>query len=121
MSSRAIYSFLGFPETPVRHLTLQHDGFPTGAAWRFAVAARSAADPSAFLASFVLSQPAAEALACPERGGDAEYRYHVQLRGRRSRHLLVQCWRRYPEGIGWQRRCGPMRLECFLRRFPPGS
>ena len=40
MATRAVYSFTGFPSTPERHLYLHHDGYPTGAAWRFATALR---------------------------------------------------------------------------------
>ncbi|MFZ9752145.1 MAG: hypothetical protein ACO3B3_01110 [Cyanobium sp.] len=29
--------------------------------------------------------------------------------------VWLECWRRYGPGIGWQRRCGPMALEEFLR------
>jgi hypothetical protein len=31
--------------------------------------------------------------------------------------VWIACWRRYPAGIGWQRRCGPMPLRTFLERF----
>ena len=44
----------------------------------------------------------------------ATYRYLICLDRRGSR---LSCWRRYPEGVGWQRRCGPMPLALFVRRF----
>ncbi|MCP9913588.1 hypothetical protein KBZ07_09235 [Cyanobium sp. BA20m-14] len=44
----------------------------------------------------------------------ASYRYLLCLDRRGSR---ISCWRRYPEGLGWQRRCGPMPLAQFIRRF----
>lgn len=47
----------------------------------------------------------------------ASYRYLLELK---ARGVQVCCWRRYPEGIGWQRRCGPMPLEQFVRRFNAG-
>ena len=50
----------------------------------------------------------------PPPAGQACYRYLIRMRGRR---VEVSCWRRYPAGIGWQRRCGPMPLEQFVRRF----
>ncbi|WP_259720302.1 hypothetical protein [Synechococcus sp. CS-1328] len=56
MATRAIYSFTGFPDAPVRHLYLHHDGYPTGAAWRFATALREGGDASTFLSSFLSSQ-----------------------------------------------------------------
>jgi hypothetical protein len=47
-------------------------------------------------------------------GDQASYRYLIQLR---PGGAALSCWRRYPEGIGWQRRCGPMPLAQFVRRF----
>jgi hypothetical protein len=44
----------------------------------------------------------------------ATYRYLICLDRRGGR---LSCWRRYPEGLGWQRRCGPMPLALFIRRF----
>lgn len=49
----------------------------------------------------------------------ASYRYLLCLERRGSR---ISCWRRYPEGLGWQRRCGPMPLATFIRSFQqPGA
>ena len=45
MATCAVYTFTGFPESPVRHLYLHHDGYPTGAAWRLAEALREAPEP----------------------------------------------------------------------------
>jgi hypothetical protein len=47
-------------------------------------------------------------------GLQASYRYLIQVR---PDGAALSCWRRYPEGIGWQRRCGPMALAQFIRRF----
>jgi hypothetical protein len=47
-------------------------------------------------------------------GMQASYRYLIQLR---PGGVALSCWRRYPGGIGWQRRCGPMPLAQFVRRF----
>lgn len=44
----------------------------------------------------------------------ATYRYLIYLDHRGNR---LSCWRRYPDGLGWQRRCGPMPLAQFVRRF----
>ena len=46
----------------------------------------------------------------------ASYCYRIQWHGRGSQ---VCCWRRYPDGLGWQRRCGPMPLARFITRFAP--
>jgi hypothetical protein len=58
--------FTGFPEGPVRHCYLHHDGYPTGAAWRFANALWERPAAAELLAAFLRSQPGAEALADPE-------------------------------------------------------
>jgi len=48
LATRAVYSFSGFPELPVVqrscHLYLDHDGYPAGAAWRFAASLRHGGD-----------------------------------------------------------------------------
>ncbi len=121
MATRAVYSFTGFPGQPVRHLYLHHDGYPTGAAWRFASALREGGELSAFLAAFLSTQPRAEALASPEQAADAEYRYRIRLVGGADPHLQVQCWRRLPAGTGWHPRCGPLALAVFIQRFLPGA
>lgn len=51
-------------------------------------------------------------------GQPTSYRYMIQLRRQGTN---VCCWRHYPKGIGWQRRCGPMPLELFVRRFSAGT
>lgn len=45
------------------------------------------------------------------------YRYLLCLPASRRDATRVSCWRRYPEGLGWQRRCGPMALTAFVERF----
>ncbi len=127
MATRAVYSFTGFPGAPVRHLYLHHDGYPTGAAWRFATALREQQE----LAAFLSTQPSAEPLAAPEQAADADYRYQVQLLAGEvggnaacdpaSAQVQVQCWRRLPGGTNWQPRCRPMPLAQFIRRFLPGD
>lgn len=127
MATRAVYSFTGFPGAPVRHLYLHHDGYPTGAAWRFATALREQQELDAFLAAFLSTQPGAEPLAAPEQAADADYRYQVQLLageaggGPAGAQVQVQCWRRLPGGTSWQPRCRPMPLAQFIRRFLPGD
>jgi hypothetical protein len=98
LATRAVYTFTGFPEAPVRHLYLHHDGYPTGAAWRFAEALREAPEPLSFLVAFLITQPNAEPIQSPEQAADAEYRYLVQLLPDADPHLQVQCWRRIPGG-----------------------
>jgi hypothetical protein len=121
LSTRAVYTFTGFPGAPQCHLYLHHDGYPTGAAWRFAEALREPPEPASFLAAFLSTQPRAEPIQSPEQVADAEYRYLVKLVPYTDRHLQVQCWRRMPGGGSWIPRCGPMPLAAFIQRFLPGD
>jgi hypothetical protein len=121
LATRAVYSFTGFPEAPVRHLYLHHDGYPTGAAWRFATALREQPAAAEFLAAFLSSQPGAEVLASPEQAADADYRYVVEFSGCVDPELRVQSWRRLPGSGTWHPRCGPMALALFIERFLPGG
>ena len=114
-----MYTFTGFAGAPERHLYLHHDGYPAGAAWRFATALRHYPEAPAFLAAFLHSEPGAETLASPEQAADAEYRYLVALSSGAAAELQVQCWRRYPGTERWTCRCGPMALEMFIHRFLP--
>ncbi|MFM7266419.1 MAG: hypothetical protein ACKOZW_12690 [Cyanobium sp.] len=121
MATRAVYSFTGFPKAPVRHLYLHHDGYPTGAAWRFATALREQAAAAEFLAAFLRSQPSALVLTGPEDAADADYRYRVEFCGGVDPALRVQSWRRLPGNSTWLPRCGPMALTVFIERFLPGG
>jgi hypothetical protein len=121
MATRAVYSFIGFPGVPQRHLYLHHDGYPTGAAWRLATARRRHGDPSALLEAFLSTQPGAEELSAPQQAADAEYRYRIVLDAGTPNELQVQCWRRLPGSSDWHPRCTPMALADFIRRFLPGE
>jgi hypothetical protein len=121
LATRAVFSFSGFPGVPQHHLYLHHDGYPTGAAWRFAAALRETPEPALFLVAFLSTQPRAEPIQCPEQAADAEYRYRVQLVPGADPQLQVQCWRRIPSSSSWNLRCGPMPLAVFIQRFLPGD
>ena len=121
MATRALYTFTGFPETPVLHLYLHHDGYPTGAACRFAAALRHHPGATAFLSAFRSTQPAADVLAGSEQAADAEYRYVVELLPGPDARLQLQGWRRLPGANSWTPRCGPMELAVFIERFLPGG
>ena len=121
LATRAVFSFIGFPGTPQRHLYLHHDGYPTGAAWRLATARRRQGDPTALLEAFVASQPQAEDLSAPQQAADAEYRYRIALVAGPMPELQVQCWRRLPGCSDWLPRCSPVALADFIRRFLPGE
>jgi hypothetical protein len=121
LATRAVFSFSGFPDVPEHHLYLHHDGYPTGAAWRFAAALRENPEPASFLAAFLSSQPRAEPVQRPEQAADSEYRYQVQLALGPELQLQVQCWRRIPGDGSWNPRCGPMPLAAFIQRFLPGD
>ena len=121
LATRAVYTFTSFPGCPQRHLYLHHDGYPTGAALRFAAALRETPEPGFFLVAFLSSQPRAEPIQCPDQAADAEYRYRVQLVPGADPQLQVQCWRRLPGSSSWNPRCGPMPLAAFIQRFLPGD
>jgi len=121
LATRAVYSFTGFPGVPELHLYLHHDGYPTGAAWRFLQAQRENSEPASVLAAFLRTQPRAEPIQSPEQAADAEYHYRVQLVSGPEPKLQVQCWRRIPGGGSWIPRCGPMPLKVFIQRFLPGD
>jgi len=121
LATRAVFSFTGFPGVPDHHLYLHHDGYPTGAAWRFAAALCENHEPASFLAAFLSTQPRAEPFQSPEQAADSEYRYLVQLVPDVDPHLQVQCWRRIPGGSSWIPRCGPMPLAAFIQPFLPGD
>lgn len=101
MATRAVYSFTGFPGLPERHLYLHHDGYPTGADWRFAETLREPPEPASFLAAFLSNQPRAQPIESPKQAADAEYRYRLQLLPGPVPKLQVQGWRRIPGGICW--------------------
>ncbi len=121
LATRAVFSFTGFPGFPECHLYLHHDGYPSGAAWRFEAVLRETPESASFLAAFLSFQPRVEPIQCPDQAADAEYRYWVQLVPCADPHLQVQCWRRIPGGGSWNPRCGPMVLAVFIQRFLAGE
>jgi hypothetical protein len=125
LATRATYSFSGFPEQsphqPHCHLYLHHDGYPTGAAWRFAASLRHGGAVESFLAEFRHSQPEAVELASVSEAADADYRYSLRLQVGVHPTIVVQCWRRHPATSSWHLRCGPVPLGVFIQRFLPGA
>lgn len=121
MATRAVFSFIDFPDSPEQHLYLHHDGYPTGAAWRFATARRLNGEPAGFLRAFVSTQPGAIQLSAPQQAADAEYLYRVALVAGSANELQVQCWRRLPGSRDWQLRCSQVSLADFILRFLPGE
>lgn len=102
-----VYSFSGFPEAPVHHLYLHHDGYPTGGR----------------VPGCVPQQPARRR---SPRGPRAGRRCRLSLRGVElctgvDPQLTVQGWRRFPGSGTWHLRCGPMALTIFIERFLPGG
>ena len=56
----------------------------------------------------------------PEGSPQVHYRYLLRLADGAGA-ARISCWRRYGDGIGWQRRCGPMALELFIGHFASGA
>lgn len=100
-----------------RHWWLADGGFPQRLASLLGAPLRtSGLPPRSWLELHAVFAPLPP-LATPElppSGGDPSYRYLIRL-DQRGGHL--SCWRRYPEGLGWQRRCGPMPVGQFIHRF----
>lgn len=114
MACPAEISLLDHRSSAQHHWWLADGGFPQQIAGLLGAAlrrtARRASSYEELLSVFV-PLPAAV-------GQQASYRYRIRWR---QQGTELCCWRRYPEGIGWQRRCGPMPLELFVRRFSGGN
>ncbi|MFM7314148.1 MAG: hypothetical protein ACKO0M_13445 [Cyanobium sp.] len=121
MATRALYCFAGFPGQPDRHLVLHHDGYPTGAAWRFKATLQECAQLRQFPSSFRCSQPGGVSLSSPDQAADAEYRYRVEYICGPCPQLQVQAWRRVPESRSWMPRTEPMPIDSFIARFLPDT
>jgi hypothetical protein len=121
LATRAVYTFTGFPQAPLRHLYLHHDGYPSGAACRFQTALQHCTRPVEFLDRFQRSQPGCIALDGLEQAADAAYRYRLEYGCAPSPDLQVEAWCRSPAGPGWMLRCARMPLVVFIRRFLPGE
>jgi hypothetical protein len=119
LTTPATYSFSGFPGQPDRYLYLHHDGYPTGAAWRFAAALRICGQLAEFPTCFVNTQPGSIPLAGPDAPTDAAYRYRVEFQQQPNAELQVQVWRRLPGSDSWMPRSGVMPLKTFIKRFLP--
>ena len=102
-----------------RHWWLVDGGSPQRIAGLLAAPLRaSAAPPHRFeeISQVFAPLPKLPPAGAGSAAGQAAYHYLIRLR---ARGASVSCWRRYGAGIGWQRRCGPMHLARFLRRFAP--
>jgi hypothetical protein len=114
MAPAATLHFHGFPALPPGPLLLRADGDPAGTARRLAGLDLDAAVSS-------LPRDFLSTAGCGGRPGPRAprclYRYEIRLLRRRREPVWIACWRRYPAGIGWQRRCGPMPMGAFLARF----
>ena len=119
MACGAVISLLDTQHRCSCHWWLPDAGFPQHLASLLGGAlTRSGGPPRSRLELQTVFQPLRR-LPDPETtpaASSATYRYLICLDRRGSR---LSCWRRYPEGMGWQRRCGPMPLAQFIRRFDP--
>jgi hypothetical protein len=121
LATSALFRFLGFPGKPDCHLCLQHDGYPTGAAWRLALSLRHSPQPSDLLSGFLATQPSAILLDQESDAVDATYRYWLELCGDATAPIQVRAWIRLPGSTAWHPRCGPLSLAAFIGRFLPGE
>ena len=118
----AIIEFRGFPPGPLgappRVVLLAHSGDPVPAARWFKEALARAGEPRQFAVACLRIAPAPYG---PPEGQMVDqsgaYRYRLALASGVRAGVRLQCWRCYGEGIGWQRRCGPMSLGAFVAHF----
>jgi hypothetical protein len=126
----ALVEFRGFAALPstgpsgVLVVWIASGGSPQRVAQWFAAALALDPSPERFAASCLGSgSPSWRPLAHPPAGAEllpavvGSHRYRLALGGRGRTALGVQCWRCYPQGLGWQRRCGPMALQAFIHHF----
>lgn len=121
--TQALIDCVGFPDQQVERIVLQKHGYPASVALIFADAldrCTAQGDHPGRLLWHLLgalnedqTAPTADSLATT----GCHYRYLLRLVSPKSQRLSIACWRRYPGGLGWQRRCGPMTLQHFLARF----
>ena len=117
MPASATYCFSRFPGQPDSHFYLHHDGYPTGAAWRFSDVLRSCSQLADFPSCFVNTQPDSIRLAGPDAAADAEYRYRVEFQRMPTAEIQIMAWRRLPGSDSWIPRCESMPLNAFIKRF----
>jgi hypothetical protein len=126
----ALVEFRGFAAMPTTFpsgelvVWIASGGSPHQVAQWFASALALDPSPERFAASCLGSgMPSWRPLAHPPAGPEpllavvGIHRYRLALGGRGRTALGVQCWRCYPQGLGWQRRCGPMALQAFIHHF----
>ena len=126
----ALVEFRGFAALPTTGpsgelvVWIASGGSPDQVAKWFASALALDPSPERFAASCLGSgAPSWRPLAHPPAGAEplpavvGSHRYRLALGGRGRTALGVQCWRCYPQGLGWQRRCGPMALQAFIHHF----
>lgn len=113
----ALITLLATRQADPQHWWLSDGGFPQRVAALLAL--RHPADGDPCSTRRVLLKAFATLAPLPEHDHGAatqlaSYRYLIALH---PGGASLSCWRRYPEGIGWQRRCGPMALPRFIARF----
>ncbi|MCX5941022.1 MAG: hypothetical protein NTX18_08430 [Cyanobium sp. LacPavin_0818_WC50_MAG_67_9] len=117
MACGAVISLLDTQQSRQGHWWLPDAGFPQHLASLLGSPLRASGQPPRswweLAAVFEPLRPLPASDTPPTTTG-ATYRYLICLHRRGNR---LSCWRRYPEGLGWQRRCGPMPLAHFIHRF----
>jgi len=123
VATRAVFSFLGFPDWAPLHLYLGEGGYPAAAALRLAAASTDSAamdlGAAGLVAGFLRCQRQGEPVPSPVDCAECDFRYLIVYRPGGTWPLRISAWGRELEVPGWKRRCGPMPMEAFLRRFHP--
>ena len=105
------------------HWLLPCGGSPRAIAALLAAPLRSSGQPARSWREWLaVLAPLSPLMPLPESSDDPQpsepvYRYLLCLPAGHRDPTRISCWRRYPEGLGWQRRCGPMPLAVFVERF----
>ncbi len=104
------------------HWLLPCGGYPQAMAALLGAPLHSTGEPARSWREWLAVLAPLPPLPAPEPGANPEdpaplYRYLLCLPAGPGQQARISCWRRYPDGLGWQRRCGPMPLAAFVERF----
>ncbi len=120
----AVISLLDGTSSRHGHWLLPCGGYPQAFAALLAAPLRASGAPARSWREWLLVLAPLPVLSSPhqppEGSAQVHYRYLLRL-ANGAGGGRISCWRRYGDGIGWQRRCGPMALELFIGHFASGA